>query len=93
MGNTMNDFSNICNILGKLYQDYRGERDFVDFIEFNDLGLPLAYFSNEGLAEPSEDGKKYILETYDLFLTSLDVEDGQYQTLDEIFDIVTKRDK
>lgn len=87
----MNDFSNICRILGKLYQDYRQDKGFADFIEFNDLGLPLAYFHDEGLAEVSEDGKKYILETYDLFLASLKIEDDKYETLEQLFDIVRKQ--
>lgn len=87
----MNDYSNICRILGELYQTYKDEKDFKDFIEFNDLGLPLAYFQSEGLAEASEDGQKYILETYELFIKSLDIEDSNYTSLSEILDIAKNK--
>lgn len=83
----MSDFSNICKILGDLYTNYKEDREMSDFIEFNDLGLPLAYFQAEGLADVSEDGKKYILETWDIFLAGLGIEDKGFTTLEEVFKI------
>lgn len=82
----MTHFSNVCSILGQLYQNYKEDKNLADFIEFNDLGLPLAYFASEGLAEVSEDGQKYILETWELFLASLGLEDKGFETLEQVFD-------
>ena len=89
----MTHFSNICGILGKLYQDHKEDNDFKDFIEFNDLGLPLAYFNSEGLAEISEDGKKYVLETWEIFLKALDIPDTGFEDVDHVFFTAEKKNK
>jgi len=81
----MTDFDNKCNILGDFYSDYRDEKDFKDFMEFNDLGLPLAYFVSQSLCEVSDDGVRFINETYDLFLASLEIEDKGFNTLEDVF--------
>jgi len=78
------DFSDIVNILGKLFYQYKDDEAFGDFIEYNDVGLPLAYLSSEGLCEPSDDGQRYIVESWDLFLTALDIKDTGYTTLEEM---------
>jgi hypothetical protein len=80
----MTDFSNICNILGQLYSEYREDPGFSEFIEFNDLGLPLAYLERENLCNVTADGEKYIAETWELFLVSLDIEDEGFENLDEV---------
>lgn len=80
----MTDFSNVCDILGELYSQYGEEKEFKDFIEFNDLGLPLAYMVRERLATPSDDGIRYIMETWELFLHSLGAEDTGFANLDEL---------
>ena len=87
----MTDFSDICEILGQFYQGYRDDDNLSDFIEFNDLGLPLAYLTTEGLSEPTESGQKYILETWTLFLTALGIEDTGYKSLEEIFEKAEKK--
>ena len=78
------DFSDITKILGKLYLQYRDDETFEDFIEYNDVGLPLAYLSSENLCEVSEDGKRYILETWDLFLAALNIKDTGFDSLEEM---------
>lgn len=79
------DFSNISEILAKLYLQYRDDSEFSDFIEYNDVGLPLAYLTAENLCEPSEDGRRYVVETWDLFLSALELKDIGYTSLEEIF--------
>jgi len=84
----MTDFDSICEILGKFYSDYKedeGSSSFKDFIEFNDLGVPLAYFVSEKLCKVSDDGKKYITETWRLFLKFLDLKDTGFEDLNEMF--------
>ena len=88
----MTDFTNMCEILGSLYANYKEDEDLKDFIEFNDLGLPLAYFVSEGLAEVSDDGARYITETWQLFLASMDIQDTGWDSLDQIFAAKIKDD-
>jgi len=87
----MTDFTNVCNILGKLYSLYKEDEEFKDFIEFNDLGLPLAYFVAENLCEVSDDGSRYITETWTLFLAGLNLEDTGFSDLDEVFEIAEEK--
>jgi hypothetical protein len=82
----MTDFSNVCNILGELFAQYKEDSDFKDFISFNDLGLPLAYLTRENLAVPSDDGARYIMETWELFLTGLRLDDTGFTDLDSVLD-------
>jgi hypothetical protein len=81
----MTDFDKVCEILGTLYANFKEDTDLKDFIDFNDLGLPLAYFVSESLAEVSDDGARYITETWQLFLASMDLEDNDWDSLDEMF--------
>jgi hypothetical protein len=81
----MTNFTNKCEILGQFYSQYREIKDFADFMEFNDLGLPLAYFISENLVEVSDDGARYISETWDLFIASLEIEDTGFETLEDVF--------
>ena len=80
----MTDFSNICIILADLYSDYKEDPGFREFIEFNDLGLPLAYLEKENPCNVTGDGEKYIAETWQLFLASLNLEDEGFESLDEV---------
>ena len=83
----MTDFSNVCDILGELYANYKEAKEFEDFIDFNDLGLPLAYLTKENLAVPSDDGARYIMETWEIFLKGLNLEDTGFTDLDSVLDI------
>ena len=79
------DFSNKIEILGQFYTEFRDDKKMKEFIDFNDIGLPLAYLTREGLCDVSEDGKKYISETWDLFLAVCGVEDKGFIHLTEIW--------
>ena len=81
----MTDFTSKCEILGQFYSQYREEKDFQDFMEFNDLGLPLAYFVSENLCDVADDGVRYINETFDLFIASLELNDTGFTDLDSVF--------
>lgn len=86
----MTNFSSKCSILGQIWEDHREDKEFVDFVEYNDIGLPLAYLNSEGLAMPTSDGMRYIEETFDLFLSSLNVEDTGFNDLNEVMIAASK---
>jgi hypothetical protein len=85
-GIEMTEFTNKTKILADLWINYRDEEDFVDFCDYNDLGLPLAYLTDNGLATSTDLGNKYIEETFDLLLTALEIkEDTGFESLDDLF--------
>lgn len=82
----MTEFENICAILGDLWMNYRDTSSFDDFIQYNDLGLPLAYSISTNIVEPSIMAKAYIEETWLLFIEALGIEDTGFETLEQIFE-------
>jgi hypothetical protein len=79
-----NIFQNKITILSELWMNYRDDQELEDFINYNDLGLPLAYFLMNEIVLPTEQSEVYINETYDLLIASLTVEDRQWESLDEM---------
>ena len=81
-----NHFSRQCEILADLWLNHRGDEQLEDFIEYNDIGLPLAYAFAEDLAKPTGLAEKYISETYALLVEALDLSpDLEYESLDDMF--------
>ena len=77
-------FNSKCDILAELWLDYRGEADFKDFVEYNDLGLPLAFAISQDIIEPSPRAEVYIEEAFELLLAALGIEDEDFDTLDDL---------
>lgn len=76
---------NKASILAELWMNYRDDVEFQDFIEYNDLGLPLAYLLQSGIVKTTDQAEKFIDETFNLLLASLSVEDTGFDTLDDLF--------
>ena len=70
-----NDFSKKCEILADLWLNHRDNEQLEDFIEYNDIGIPLGYAFSEELAKPTEIGMKYVNETYALLCEALEIPD------------------
>jgi hypothetical protein len=67
--------------------DYREDEEFQDFVEYNDLGLPLAYMVASGIIATATDKAEDIVnETFDLFLGSMNMKDTGFETLPDVFD-------
>ena len=80
-------FSNKAQILSEIWLDYREDEEFKDFVEYNDLGLPLAYAVANGIADANPILERFVAETFDLLLAGLGVmEDTGFEFLDEVFD-------
>lgn len=81
----MTDFSSKTRILADLWINYRDDEEFVDFCEYNDLGLPLAYLLDNKLATQTDLGEKYINETFELLCVALEIsQDTGFESLDEM---------
>ena len=92
----MTDFVTQCVILGELYENYKEEKDFKAFIEYNDLGLPLAYLTAQGLVvEVSDDGRRYVIDTFEMFIKSINLTEDDIiegMTLDEVLEMAAAED-
>ena len=79
-----NSLENKITILAELWMNYRDDEDLQDFIEYNDLGLPMAYLLMNELVLPTDKSALYINETYDLLVGALGVPDKNWDSLDEM---------
>lgn len=92
-GEEVTSFEAICSILGELWMDYKSDKYFKDFIEYNDIGLPIAFLVDNELVEPTQLAKQYVYETWDIFLAALEItQDTGWESLEQIFNFVDKKD-
>ena len=81
-------FENKTGILADVWLNYRYDTEFTDFIEYNDLGLPLAYAINEGIVDSTDIASGFVNETFDLLLAGLGAEDTGFEHLDDLMSSV-----
>ena len=92
-GNELTSFEDACSILAELWINHREERKFEDFVSYNDLGLPLAFLIDSELVTATEIAKKYIEETWDILLKSLEInEDVGFTCLEDILNYISDGD-
>ena len=77
-------FENKAVILSDLWLNFRRDEEFADFIEYNDLGLPLAYAISEGIVKTTDLAEGFVNEAFDLLLAGIGVEDTGFETLDDV---------
>ena len=92
----MTDFSKACAILSELYMGYGQSPEFKDFIEYNDIGIPLAHFVNDGLIKELDPSANiYIEETFILLCKSLGYDGAVYDfdSLDELLEMAPNNEE
>jgi hypothetical protein len=83
----MTTFESMCEILSEFWAEYRDEEELKDFVAYNDLGLPLAYFINESIVISTPASEAYINESFNFLVAALGIDDKvSYESLDEMFD-------
>lgn len=86
-------FDNKASILADLWLNYRDDQEFQDFIEYNDLGLPLAYAITNKIVENTPSSEKFIVETFDLLLAGLGFdEDTGFEDLTDLLEESPEQD-
>jgi hypothetical protein len=85
---TTTTFDNKCAILADVWLNYRNDEQFEDFIEYNDMGLPLAYAISEGIVNTTDLATKFVEETFDLLILGLEIDDTGFESLDDILSSV-----
>ena len=79
-------FSNKCSILSDLWMNYRDDEGMQDFVEYNDMGLPLAYFIDSDIVTPKDQARMFVEETFNLLLGALDIEDQEFESLNQMLE-------
>lgn len=88
---TLTDKTSILAELVDFYND--GQLDsFKDFVEFNDIGLPLSYLIAQGIVKDITPlGEDYITETFQLLIDVLEVTTDDLinaKNLQDVFNVV-----
>lgn len=79
------DFADKTGILGQLWIDFREDDNFKAFMEYNDIGVPMAYYLAEGLVTGLTPlGEQYVEETIDMMFKLLDITEAEVDELHEI---------
>lgn len=75
-----------CQILSDFWLNYRDQEGFEDFIEYNDLALPLAFAIAENIVESTKIAETYVLEGWELLCGALGLDANlDYQSIDDMF--------
>jgi len=84
---TNTDLASKCDILSDIWINHSENEWFQDFIEINDLGLPMGYFISNGIVEATPLAIEIIDVTFADLLELLDVEDVGFTSLSDIVEI------
>lgn len=86
----MSDFARRAELLGEMWMCYRDDEVFAEFLDYNDIGVPLAYAVSSGLALVSDEGRRMIDESYEMLLTVLGAPDADYEDFDALVAAATR---
>jgi len=85
----LTSFETMCSILAELWSNYRQDKELQDFV-----GLPLAFLIDASLVDASPIAKDYVVETWQIFLAALGLEnDIEWKSLEQIFKYSENRNK
>ena len=78
------DFADKAGIMATLWLEFKEDDDFSAFVDYNDIGLPLAYCQANGLVkETTPLGEQYILETTNMFFDLLEITEAEVDELED----------
>jgi hypothetical protein len=81
---TNTDYSKQCEILNDLWINHINNEIFEDFIEVNDLGLPLAHMITNGIVESTPLAQEIIQQSFEDLLELLEVKDVGFSNLKQM---------
>ena len=82
------NFADRCGILGQFWDDFKDDPTVKPFMEYNDVGLPLAWFIATGVVTPLPMAEEYINETFAMFLSAMEVEEEDVVDVDNLDDLL-----
>lgn len=87
-------FETKCDILGQFWFEFRDDEKLKDFIEYNDIGLPLSWFISTHVVMPTSMAEDYVNETFDLFISAFEIsheEADQFTNLNDLLAYIENR--
>lgn len=84
-------FDKKTEILADIWLNYRDDESFTDFIEYSDVGLPLAYLLANGIVERTSQADKYIDDTFSILLSLMGIEDSGFEDFDSMLELAGER--
>jgi hypothetical protein len=87
------DFSDKCGILGQFWFEFRDDAKLSEFIEYNDIGLPLSWFISTGVVTPNPIAEDYVNETFALFLSAMEMTEEEVGDIDNLSDLLAYVEK
>ncbi len=78
-----------CEILADLWIGHQSDPEFKDFIEYNDLALPLAYSIANNIIKIDYDNERlngFIDEAWGLLIEGLSLKDTGFESLQDLFE-------
>lgn len=80
-------YSTKCEILADFWMTYRYDDDFQYFMEYADLGLPLAYSIANQIVKTTPEAERFIEDTFAMLLDTLNIEqDTGFESLNHVLD-------
>ena len=78
------DYASKVDILNDLWINYSEEEEFQDFIEMNDLGLPLAHCISNGIVESTPLAEQLVNQSFNSLIELFETEDTGFKSFQEI---------
>ena len=78
------NFADRCGILGQFWYDFRDNETVKPFIDYNDVGMPLAWFIATGVVTPLPMAEEYINETFAMFLDAMEITEDDVVDVDNL---------
>jgi hypothetical protein len=83
-----------ADIIGQFSELFKDSKKYQEFFKINDIGVPLAYLSSNGMATPTVEGEEMIQETWLELCKEFDtdpqaMEDYSPQDIEEFIDLAS----
>ena len=76
---------NKCEILGEFWLSYKHDEQYVDYINFNDIGLPVAYVISQGVVNMTPQAESFVNESFEMLLSTLGIDDDiGFESLEDL---------
>jgi hypothetical protein len=76
------DFADKTGVLAQLWLDFREDEKFEAFVDYNDIGLPMAYYVAQGLVKDLTPlGEQYIEESFRMLIELLNITEDDISIL------------